>query len=165
MELASETGKLEKVREDMKTVLRLVGENRELRLFLKSPVIKADKKEKVLAEIFRDNLSKLTLQFITLLARKNREGILYEIAQSFDEQYKKDKNIFTAVVTSAAGLDKTTRNRMLELIENQMKGEVELLEKVDPSLIGGFVIRIGDRQIDRTVAKQLSKLKKDLINN
>jgi F-type H+-transporting ATPase subunit delta len=165
MELATETGKLDKVREDIKSLIRVIEENRELRLFLKSPVIKADKKEKVFAQLFESKFSPLTFGFLKLLARKGREGILYEIAKAFDEQYKKSKNIFTAVVISADGLDKATRSKMQELVEQQTNGEVELIEKVDPSAIGGFILRIGDKQIDRTVARQLSNLKKELINN
>ena len=165
MELAAEQGKLENVRADMKSLVEIIGQNRDLRLFLKSPIIKADKKEKVMTELFKDKVSPLTFQFLALLTRKHREGILYDVAQSFDEQYKKSKNILTAVVTSAGGLDKTTRGKMLELVERQSQGEVELVEKVDPSLIGGFILRIGDRQVDRTVARQLAKLKKELINN
>lgn len=165
MELAAEQGKLEDVRRDMKLLLKVVNENRDFRLFLQSPVIKADKKQKVLSEIFEGKVSKLSFAFITLLAKKGRERILFEIATSFDEQYKKSKNILTAVVTSANGLDERTRKRMEELIESQLNGEVELVEKVDPSAIGGFILRIGDKQIDKTVARQLSRMKKALTSN
>jgi F-type H+-transporting ATPase subunit delta len=165
MELASEGGKLDKVRDDMKELIRVIEENRDFRLFLKSPIIKADKKEKVLAELFKGKVAPLTFEFMRLLTRKHREGILYEIALAFDEHYKKSKNILTAIVTSANGLDKTTKKKLQELVESQTRGEVEIIEKVDPSAIGGFILRIGDRQIDKTVARQLSNLKKELINN
>jgi F-type H+-transporting ATPase subunit delta len=165
MQLAADQGKLDEVRADMKKLARLADENRDFRLFLQSPVIKTDKKDRVLTELFKGKVSEMTYGFIRLLAKKHREGILYEIAVSFDEQYKQSKNILTAVVTSARGLDDVTRRKMLELVEKQTRGEVELIEKVDPSTIGGFILKIGDRQIDKSVSRQLMKLKKELTNN
>jgi F-type H+-transporting ATPase subunit delta len=106
----------------------------------------------------------LSLSFLKLITQKHREGIIPEIAAAFNEQYKTNKNIFTAVVTSASGLDEKTREKVIDLVKSQMNGEVELTEKVDPSTIGGFILKIGDRQIDKTVARQLSNLKKQLIN-
>jgi F-type H+-transporting ATPase subunit delta len=164
MELAAETNKLDEVRGDMKTIEQLCRENREFALFLDSPVIKTDKKIGVLNSLFKGKISDLTLSFLTLITSKHRESLIKEIAAAFDEQYKKNKNIFTAVVTSAKGLDSATRQKMLDMIKTQSKGEVELVEKVDASTIGGFVLRIGDTQIDRTVARQLSNMKKQLTN-
>ena len=68
------------------------------------------------------------------------------------------------MVTSAKGLDAVTKNKVMELVKSQLKGEVELVEKVDPSTIGGFILKIGDQQIDRSVSRQLSTLKKELTN-
>lgn len=164
MDLAREKGKVEEVRNDMKRVRQVEKDSRELALMLKSPVIKTDKKIAVLSAVFGSQVGDLTMSFIKLITSKGRERLLVEIAKAYDEQYKRDKNIFTAVVTTAQGLDERTRGRMLELVKSQMNGEVELVEKVDPEAIGGFVLRIGDRQVDRTVARQLANLKKELVN-
>jgi F-type H+-transporting ATPase subunit delta len=164
MLLAREKGKVEEVRNDMQLVLDVERQTREFGLMLKSPVIKKDKKIEVLENIFKGKISDISMAFIRLITTKHRESILVDIANAYNEQYKKDKNIFTAVVTSAHGLDENTRKKMLELVRSQMKGEVELIEKVDKETIGGFVLRIGDRQIDKTVARQLSNLKKELVN-
>jgi F-type H+-transporting ATPase subunit delta len=164
MELATEHKKLDAVRADMKMVEKVYNENREFALFLDSPVIKTDKKLAVLNSLFKGKTADLTLQFLTLLTKKKRESYLNDIAKEFEEQYRKNQNIFSAVVTSAKGLDEMTRKKVLDLVKAQLKGEVELVEKVDPSTIGGFVLRIGDSQIDKSVARQLSNLKKELIN-
>ena len=164
MQLAREKGKVEEVRSDMQLILKTEQETSELGMMLKSPVIKTDKKMAVLHAIFNGKLSDMSMAFLKLITSKKRESILVDIAKSYIELYKKDKNIFTAVVTSAAGLDDKTRQKMLELVKFQMKGEVELVEKVDKSTIGGFVLRIGDKQIDKSVARQLSNLKKELVN-
>lgn len=164
MQLAREKGKVEDVRHDMQLILATEKESHELALLLKSPVVKTDKKLAVLEAVFKGKVSDISMAFLRLLTSKKRESLLSEIARAYDEQYKKDKNIFTAVVTSAYGLDDKTRAKMLELVQSEMKGEVELVEKVDKDTIGGFVLRIGDRQIDRSVARQLSNLKKELVN-
>ncbi len=164
MELATESKKLDAVREDMKLVEKVCKENREFLLFLNSPVIKTDKKIEVINSVFKGKISDLTMSFLVLTIKKHRESFVPEIAKAFDEQYKKDKNIFSAVVTSARGLDAKTKEKVMDLIKSQMNGEVELVEKIDENTIGGFILKIGDTQIDKTVARQLANLKKDLIN-
>lgn len=163
MELALESNQLSAVRADMKSVEQVCRENREFVLFLESPVIKTDKKLDVMNAIFKGNISDITLSFLNLITKKHREPIIKEIAEAFDEQYKQNQNIFTAVITSANGLDAVTKQKVLELIKNQLKGEVELIEKIDASTIGGFVLKIGDTQINNTVSHQLSNLKKQLL--
>jgi F-type H+-transporting ATPase subunit delta len=164
MELAAETKQVEVVRADMKTIEHVCKENREFELFLNSPVIKTDKKISVMNELFKGKVSDLTLSFLNLITSKHRESIINQIAAAFDDQYKTNKNIFTAVVTSASGLDAATKQKVTDLIKSQMNGEVELIEKIDASTIGGFILRIGDKQLDKTVARQLSNLKKELLN-
>jgi F-type H+-transporting ATPase subunit delta len=164
MDLASEKKQVDAVRADMKMVAGLCHENREFALFLNSPVIKTDKKLEVLNAIFQGKVSDLSLAFIQLVTKKHRESVILDIAQAFDELYKKNKNIFSAVVTTASGLDAATKAKVLELVKSQLQGEVELVEKVNPDTIGGFILTMGDRQLDRSVARQLSTLKKELIN-
>ena len=164
MDLAVETNQLEAVRKDMKTIKKVCEENREFDLFLSSPIINNDKKIEVFTSLFEAKVSKVTMTFLKLITNKNREAYLLEIATSFDEQYKQNKNIFTAVVTSAVGLDDKTKQKVLDLVKAQLKGEVELVERIDKNTIGGFVLKVGDKQIDRSVARQLSNLRKELTN-
>ena len=165
MDLASEQKSVDAVRADMKLAAGVCKENREFAVFLSSPVIKTDKKIEVLNAIFQGKVNALSMAFIQLVTKKHRESILLEIANSFDELYKKNKNIFSAVVTTASGLDAVTKAKVLELVKAQLKGEVELTEKIDPNTIGGFILTMGDQQLDHSVARQLSNLKKELINN
>jgi F-type H+-transporting ATPase subunit delta len=162
MDLAVEADQLDAVRKDMKAIEEVCNSNRDFELFLKSPVIKTDKKKEVLKSVFEGKISKLSLSFLNLITAKHRESYIREIASAFDEQYKVNKNIFTAVVTSAKGLDAASREKVMDLLRSQMKGEVELVEKINPATIGGFILKIGDRQIDRTVSRQLINLKKEL---
>ena len=88
-----------------------------------------------------------------------------DIAIAFDEQYKKHKNILTAVITSANGIDATTRSKVIELVKATATGEVELIEKTNKDLIGGFVIKIGDKQYDSSVSRKLNDLRKNFSEN
>jgi len=164
MELAVESSGLDAVRDDMKAIKKVCDENREFALFLDSPVIKTDKKITVLTAVFKDKISDISLAFLKLIASKHRESLIPQIADAFDEQYKENKHILTAVVTSAKGLDAATREKVMDLLKAQSKGEVELIEKTNADAIGGFILKVGDRQIDKTVARQLSDLKKELTN-
>jgi F-type H+-transporting ATPase subunit delta len=164
LDLAVEKGQLDAVYADMLQVREVAGGSKEFITFLNSPVIKTDKKIAVLKTIFEGKVNALTLAFLTIVANKRRESVIPEMAASFIDQYKAHKNILTAVVTSAQGLDAATRQKALDLVKAQMNGEIELVEKTDANLIGGFILKIGDKQIDRSVSRQLSNLKKELTN-
>lgn len=164
LDLAVEKGQLDAVYADMLQVREVAGGSREFITFLNSPVIKTDKKIAVLKSIFEGKVNALTLGFLTIVATKRRESVIPEMVNSFIDQYKAHKNILTAVVTSAQGLDAATRQKALDLVKTQLNGEIELVEKTDSDLIGGFILKIGDKQIDRSVSRQLSNLKKELTN-
>ena len=103
----------------------------------------------------------LTNAYLELIARKKRATVLMEIISAFIDQYKKHNNITTATIISAVKLDDASRKKALSIVKADSNGEVELIEKVDAELIGGFVIRVGDRQVDTSVARQLLNLKKN----
>lgn len=162
--LAVEKGQLEAVYADMLNISNVSKQSHEFKTFLNSPIISADKKVTTLKAVFEGKINPLTANFLTIVATNRRESVLPIIAESFIEQYKTQKNILTATVTSANGLDAETRQKALDLIKAQLNGEIELIEKTDASLIGGFILKIGDRQLDKSVARQLSNLKKELTN-
>ena len=143
----------------------LMEESRDLRMMLSSPVIKADKKVDILHKLFEGNLSPITMGFITLLTRKGREGFLPEIATSFINQMRKHQGITVAEVTSAVALDANSRAKMLESASQLAGGQVELVEKVDASLIGGFILKVGDRQINAAIANQIKALRREFAEN
>lgn len=165
LQLAVEKGQLEKVHADMQLVKDICEKNRDFVNFINSPIINAGKKQAVLKEVLKNNVSEMTLNFFIVLAGKRRENYMAEIAKAFDVQYKEHKNILTAVITSATGIDSTVKAKVLELVKQTTKGEVELVEKTDKDLIGGFVLRIGDKQVDASVARKLNDLRKTFTEN
>jgi F-type H+-transporting ATPase subunit delta len=149
---------------DMELVLRIGKESADLRYLLASPIVKADKKQAVLKAIFDGKLGELSNAFIQLLTAKRRETLLLEIADAFIAQYRTFKNIRTAEVRSAVKLDEGVRKEILAKI-TQDANSVELTEIIDPELIGGFVVRVGDLQIDTSVANSIRDLKKIFKSN
>ena len=164
LDLAVEKGQLDAVYADMLQVKAVSDASKDFILFLNSPIIKSDKKIAAIKAVFEGKLNPMSLGFLTIVASKRRESVIPEMAQSFIEQYRTHKNILTAVVTSANGLDAATKQKALELVKTQLNGEIELVEKTDANLIGGFILKIGDKQLDKSVARQLSNLKKELTN-
>ena len=164
IDLATEKGQLEAVYADILQVKSVCDNSHDFKLFLNSPIIKAEKKVSTIKSVFEGKINAITSAFLTIVASKRRESVIPQMADSFIEQYRAQKNILTAVVVSANGLDAATKQKALELVKSQMKGEVELIEKTDANIIGGFILKIGDKQIDRSVSRQLSNLKKELTN-
>ena len=166
IDLSIEKKQLDETRNDMKLVKTVCDQNRDLITLLNSPIVNTDKKKQIFKAIFGKNISKLSLSFLDLLATKRRERYVPQIAASFDELYKNKMNITTAVITTAIGLDDKLKKRVLEIVKQVAgNGEIELVEKVDPSIIGGFVLTISDRQLDESVKRKLADLKKNLLDN
>ena len=164
LDLSVEKGQLEAVYADMLQVKEVCENSREFITFLNSPIIKSDKKVSTIKAVFDGKFNAITSGFLSIVAVKRRESVIPQMATSFIEQYKLHKNILTAVVTSANGLDAATKQKALDLVKSQLNGEVELVEKIDNNIIGGFILKIGDKQLDKSVARQLSNMKKELTN-
>lgn len=164
LDLAIDQNQLEKVYQDVKHILSFVNESRDLRVLLESPVVSVDDKISVLKKIFT-GVTPLMLTFLELLTKKGREAYIQNILTEFNNLYNKHKNIQKAVVTTAVGLDDTLRKKVYEIIRSQTSSEVELVEKIDKNLIGGFIIKYGDKQIDSSILRSLQSLKRDLGEN
>jgi F-type H+-transporting ATPase subunit delta len=166
LDLALEKGQLEPVNEDMRLVLETIRANRDLSILLRSPVVKTDKKQEILKAIFGGHIGVISTEFLNILTRKRREGELEAIAEAFVSQYKKHKQILTAVITSASGLDDKLRAQVMEVVKQSAGGKsIELVEKTDKALIGGFVLRIGDKQVDASVLRQIRNLERNFSEN
>lgn len=165
LQLASEKGAEKAIYDDMILIENTCVESRELELLLKSPIVKAQKKIAILDAVFKDQIHKISQNFIDIIARNKREALLYDIAIAFQNQYKIKNDILTATVTTAVGLDANTKSAVLQLIKNSAKSEVELIERTDADIIGGLILRIGDKQYDGSLQRRLSDLKQEFGEN
>lgn len=165
LELAIERNELEQAYQGMEQVLSTCKENRELRLLLQSPVVSPDRKEDILNKVF-SGIAPIALQFIQIVVRKKREPLLVEIATELVRMYKAHSNIHTYHVTTATALDDTLRAKINETIKVWgVGGTAELKEKVDPAILGGFIIKLGDRLYDASLSSRFTELRTEFSKN
>lgn len=163
--LAIEQNKLEEAYADMKLVAETCSSSRDLSLLLKSPIVKSDKKQAIVDQIFSGQMSELSNAFVGIIIRKKREYLLEDISKEFLMQYKAHKNIVTAQVTSAVQLDDALKQRILALVAGNEGEGVEMVESIDKDIIGGFIVRVGDKQIDASIAGRLADLRQEFNKN
>lgn len=162
VELANEMQNTDAVLKDMELLLATTNGNKDFHVFLNSPLIKADKKNSIFDKLF-GGFQEVTIKFIHLLTKNKREMILPVIAEEFIAKLNEIRGIVPITLTSAVKLDEGVKATILEKLNKSIKGSIELTEKVDESLIGGFVVRMGDTRIDASIAHQLNEMKQRLI--
>lgn len=166
LELAIEQNKMEAVSSDI-NLLKSVTANRELYIFLKSPIVHADKKIAVIKALFQEKVDPLTLAYLNLLVNKGREMYIPEITAEYINQYKILKRITTVRVTSAAPLSETVlkdlRSRILASGVTTENLDFEI--QVNPKLIGGFVLEFDNKRYDASVSNKLAELRADFMQN
>jgi len=131
---------------------------------LANPIIYHDKKIKILEDIFANKVSKVTIAFFKLMVNKSRAEILYPAALELINQYDVKKNIVKASVVSAKALSEENKKTIIAEIEKSTGGTVKLSTKIDPELIGGFVLTVGDKQVDTSISSSLARLKRDFAH-
>jgi len=162
IDLAVENNGLAESYNDMVLFEKVVDETPELEAILKNPIVPLDKKIGILNGIFADKLGKLTLAFFKIVVNKGRSAILFAIAKQFIQQYNKIKGIVTADVTTATTLSPTAKQEIIAIVKRELgANEVIVKEKINEKLIGGFILKVGDKQFDASIASGLSKLKKE----
>ena len=166
LKIAIDENTLEDLHKDMQLVNEVCAKNPDLVLLLKSPIVKTDKKRNIVDAVFEKQLSKIASTFISLIITKKREGLLSDIAASFIDIYKHHKNIKTATVTSAVQLSKTQKDSIITILKaTKETADVDLKEVVDPKIIGGMILRVGDKQIDESIKRKLMNLEMEFEKN
>jgi F-type H+-transporting ATPase subunit delta len=161
IDLAREQKVLDKVKSEMDLFIRVGKVNPQLLAVLKNPIISLDKKAAILKDLFADKVQPMVISFFNIMVNKGRAGVLYGTAKEFVNLYNQDKGIVKAKVTSAVALTEENKKQLVHVVKSATKGEVILEAKVDPKLIGGFILQVGDRQFDASLNSKLNKLKKE----
>ena len=161
IDLAKEQNALEEVNGQMVDFIAVCKANPLLLAVLKNPIIGLDKKAAILEEIFGKRVHKMVSAFFKIMVNKGRSGLLFATAKEFINLYNELKGIVKAKVTSAVALTEENKKQIIELVKSATKGEVILETKLDPKLIGGFVLQVGDKQFDSSLSSKLNKLKKE----
>ncbi|MGQ7869039.1 ATP synthase F1 subunit delta [Sunxiuqinia sp. sy24] len=161
--LAKEKNLLEEIKADASLIEQLTKESADFVLLLESPVIKTSQKISLLKTIFVGKVSELTINFLILIAENRREIFIAGMCRHFLTLYRHDQGVKSAVITTAIALQKDLITQINKQLESQFNTRVELSERVDSDLIGGFVLRVDDRQIDASLATQLRKVKEQFL--
>lgn len=162
---AKENSSEDKVYADMDMLHRLIGESKDLSLLLKSPILKADKKQEAITAVFDGKVETLTLNFMQLVIRQNRAASMEEIAEAFVAMYKAEKGIATVHITTAEILSSEMSAKISDQIKAANKlSAIELIEHVDASIIGGAIIRMGDLQLDESVKAKINSIEREFLN-
>jgi F-type H+-transporting ATPase subunit delta len=160
LELAVERNALEAVLKDVKKLITLSNENRGLVLMFDSPIVNTDKKGNVLKALFEKDGHQITMNFFEIVTRKNRSNVLVATAKEFLNQYNQHMGIQVAEVTTTVALNADLRARFIAVVkEISGKKTVELTEKIDPNLIGGFVLKVEDKVLDDSLSGKLRDLR------
>lgn len=164
-EFAIEQQCLNVVYDNMLELSSICKTNKDFRLMLSNPIIKIDKKQAIINALFSKAFHAITLSFLNLIFKKRREESIDKIAEEFVLLYKRKQNIKTAYLRSAVKLDESSKKLITERLAKQTNATIEIIEEVDPSLIGGFVITIEDKQFDASVLKGINRLTKEFGTN
>lgn len=165
IDLAQEQKQLEEVRQDMQLISSVVTEARDLSNVMNSPIVKADKKEAILKEIFDGKIGEMSMRFLKIVLDHGREGSLAVIAQAFENMYLQLKGIEKVKVTTAYALSEAEVKAVTEKAASYTGKQVELNQHVDESIIGGMVLRVGDKRYNGSLAHQLKTLRRQFKDN
>jgi F-type H+-transporting ATPase subunit delta len=160
--LAREQNAVERVSADLAAISKAIGENGLVREFFVAPVIERGAKERVLREAFENRVNPIALHTLLLLVRKRREALLGTIVAEYLGLERAARGIETLTLESARALDREERVRLVSRLETLYRKKFEVTEVVDPQLIGGLRIMLGDRRIDATISGRLNALAREL---
>ena len=162
--LAREQDAVKTVYADMELVKNTVSQSRDLQLVLKSPVVKAEVKKAALQEIFA-SVHKISSDLISVLAENNRINLLGEVARQYVVLYDERHGKQLAVVTTAVPLTDRLKAGVLQKVKELTGKDAMLKNIVDESIIGGFILRIGDLQYNASIANRFNDLKRKFSYN
>src|SRR5437764_2803911 len=160
-EVAMDQNQLDEIHEQLDEFADVLSENRQLQLFFFSPYFSSDEKKDGVAKVI-DGGNEYFVRFLELLAEKHRLPVLFRIRRELDSLWAKEQRLLEVSVTSAVELDEETVKGIGKKIEEQTGHKVELAARVDPDVIGGLVIRVGNMVLDASVRNRLERLRRQV---
>ncbi|SDW16907.1 ATP synthase F1 subcomplex delta subunit [Lutibacter oricola] len=153
------------VNKDMLFIAKTIDESKDLQLLLSSPVLKSETKQATLKEVFASKISPLSFGLIDLLIANKRISLLSTVAKQFKVLFDELKEVQIAKVTSAIALTEDLKTKVLAKVKELTGKEATLQNIINPDIIGGFILRVGDIQYDASVSNKLQVLKRQFENN
>jgi F-type H+-transporting ATPase subunit delta len=165
IDLAKEQNSVDVIKTDMDLIYSTLAASRDLRVMLKSPIVRADKKKAILLEIFQGKISDLSGRFLGIVVGHSRESSLAEMCEAYQVMFLEFKGIEKVTVTTAYQLSEKELAEVIKKAESLSGKKVQLEEKVDESIIGGMILRVKDQRFNGSIAHQLKSLKREFRAN
>ncbi len=164
LSFALEQNKEVEVNNDLLFIAKTIEESEELQLLLNNPILKSELKKAALKEIFGSKTSSLTVGLIDLLIDNKRLPILSEVANKYTVLFDELKGIEVAKITTAVSLTEALNKQILKKVKEITGKEATIENIINPDIIGGFILRIGDVQYDASISNKLQVLKRQFEN-
>ncbi len=161
-EVALEEEKVELFLKELEFIVDSLKTYPEFFVLLKSPRINVDEKKKMIAEVFSDKLSEEMNNFLKIILDKRRSGYMEQIKDEYEKLVNEHMGIVKTVATTAVPLSEAEQNNLVEKLEKVTGKKIKLTNSVDKDLLGGVLVKIGDKVIDGTVKSRLNDLREDL---
>ncbi len=165
MSLSIDKNKADEVNEDMQLIADTMSEAKDLQIALNSPVIKVQTKKATLLAIFGTSINPITEGLINLLVENKRLPILADVATQYTIIYDFHKGTQAAIVTSAVPLTDSLKEKILVKVKAIVGKKVTIENIIDPSIIGGFILRVGDKQFDASISGEMNDLRREFDDN
>ncbi|MDQ7916573.1 ATP synthase F1 subunit delta [Mesonia sp. MT50] len=163
LDLSNEKSVVAEVNNDMRLIANTLEQNQELRDVLQSPVVQPSVKQSILKAIFKE-VNEVSSNAFKVLLENNRINLLSLVVDRFIYLYDEANNIKVAKVTTVEPLTPEMEQSVLKKVKELTGSEVTLINKIDASIIGGFILRIGDLQYDASISGKLNSLRKTFNN-
>lgn len=163
--LAEESNFSKQAFEDMELVYNALQSSKELQTILKSPIVRVSKKLNILKAIFEGKIHPISMHYLTIVIRKKRAALIQGIAHEFLKIHRDNLDVEVVTLITAGEIDKELSAKAREIASQLTpRANIEFNQVYNPSLIGGFILRIGDLQYDASVKRKLSNIKKRLLD-
>lgn len=163
--LATDTGNVDRVADDMKSIDAMMGENRELAVVLGNPVVRGDKKGAIVREIFEPHVCEDTMVFLSFLVRKNRSVNLRGISQAYLALYREAKGIVVSDLVTHQPIDDKARAMVTRMVEEYTGKTVELHDRTDPKMLGSFKLEFDNKMYDARIRTKIRRLRLAFAKN
>jgi ATP synthase F1 delta subunit len=157
-EVAREQGKLDQLREQLDQFVDALNQYRELAIFFFSPYFSVKEKEDALARVLVD-AEPIFLNFLSLLIEKHRMPVIFRIRDAYEQMWEEENRMLPVEITSAIELDPDTLERLSREISERTGRKVKLAAHVDPDILGGLVVRVGNSILDASIRNRLEQLR------
>ena len=160
-EVAQEHDALDAVHDELEEFTQALDESRDLQVFFFSPYFSSEEKKEGIGKMVEDADERF-VRFLELLAERHRMPVLFRIRRAFEELYAEERKLLPVTITSAVELDRSTVKRISDEIQGRTGRRIELTTSVDPDVIGGLTMQVGNLIMDATIRARLERLRKEV---